>query len=78
MVALIGLSMHNMELPQSTSGLRRQDVHAEELGFCDFSSLSSVKENRRQLRNSAAACIDDHFLMAVQWPAIICGTFLAR
>lgn len=28
MVALIGLSLRNMELPQRTSGLRRQNAHA--------------------------------------------------
>jgi hypothetical protein len=32
-----------------------QVTSAGELGFRDFSSLSSVKENRRQLRDSAYA-----------------------
>ena len=33
-----------------------ENAHAEELGFRDFSSLFLVKENRRQLGNSAC-CI---------------------
>ena len=40
-------------LPRLLFRSRRRRAHAGELGFRDFSSLFLVKENRRQLGNSA-------------------------